>query len=946
MWALVGLVVGAAAGRFVGHEWGAVLGGLAGFFIGAVFAGGSERKHFRKPAGAAGAWTPPPPTALADRVAALERRVAELERGIVPVPTTVALPAAGSAAVAPAIAAATAAAAEQSLAATAPTDAAAPAFAPAADGTLQPLAVPPAVRGAEAGAQAAAPDAPTAAPPPSSPNALWAWFTGGNALTRIGVVVLFIGVAFLLKYFAEHFTVPLELRLAGVAAFGAALVAGGLVAARARPGYGLSLQGAGAGVLYLTIFAAFRLYSVLPATPAIALLAGVSALTVWLAARADAQPLAALAIAGGFLAPMLAPSGGGPVPLFGYCAVLNAAIFALAWVRAWRGLNVLGFVCTFALALTWGYEYYAPEHYRVVQPFLLVFFAFYVAIAILYARRAPLAAKNPVDGLLVFGVPIAAFALQTLLVRDTEYGAATSALVLALVYGVLFRALARRDAPGYPLLSRAFLALAVIFATIAIPLAFDRRATAALWAVEAAGVYWIGMRQRSPLARAFALAVELAAGLVFVASGAGGDGDRLFANATFAGGLLIALAGFVTARIADAARDELAAGERAAVPLAFAWGIGWWLAAGGFEFVRQFAPAEAAHATLGWVVAGVVLALALRGPLAWPRLPAAGIALLPTMAFVAFGDFERTRTTLTHWGWLAFALAWIVHWRALRAGESLPDAAAEGTAPAPGAAGFLDAIHAVSAFALTAQVAWEASEWTGRYTDAGTVWVACAAALPAIAFLAAVPRLQYSARWPFATHGDAYARAAGGTIAALLALWFVAVNVLAPGDATPLPYVPLANPLDATLVVALGALFVWAQRCSRLAERRRYVGLGLLLFVALNGIVLRTAHQWGGIAWDFAALMASKPLQAALTLTWSTTAVAVMVTATRRGLRPLWMVGAALLAVVVAKLFLNDLGALSGLPRIAAFLGVGALLLALGWLSPLPPAAAEPAPSR
>ena len=48
-------------------------------------------------------------------------------------------------------------------------------------------------------------------------NPLWAWFTGGNALTRIGVVVLFFGVAFLLRYFAEHFTVPIEARLAGVA---------------------------------------------------------------------------------------------------------------------------------------------------------------------------------------------------------------------------------------------------------------------------------------------------------------------------------------------------------------------------------------------------------------------------------------------------------------------------------------------------------------------------------------------------------------------------------------------------------------------------------------------------------------------------------------------------------------------------------------------------------
>ena len=68
-----------------------------------------------------------------------------------------------------------------------------------------------------------------------------------------------------------------------------------------------------------------------------------------------------------------------------------------------------------------------------------------------------------------------------------------------------------------------------------------------------------------------------------------------------------------------------------------------------------------------------------------------------------------------------------------------------------------------------------------------------------------------------------------------------------------------------------------------------------------------------------------------------------MLLATRRGIRPLWMTGAVLLAVVVVKLFAVDLGALAGLPRIVAFLGVGALLLLIGYLAPLPPARqAEP----
>ena len=310
---------------------------------------------------------------------------------------------------------------------------------------------------------------------------------------------MFFGVAFLLKYFAEHFTVPIELRLAAVAAFGVALIALGLRLAASRPGYGLSLQGAGAGILYLTIYAAFRLYGVLPAAPAIVLLVAVAALTVWLAVRADSQPLAALAIAGGFLAPVLVGNDGDPLPLFGYFAVLNAAIFALAWSKSWRALNALGFVFTFVLGSAWGARVLRAAHYAIVQPFLVLFFVFYVAIAILNVRRAPLAVRDPVDGLLVFGVPLVGFALQAALVHEYHYGVAWSAVAIAAFYAVLFLARAGVPSPAYraprPRVSSRWRSFS---RRIAIPFALDDRYTAAMWAIEAAGVYWIGVRQTCP----------------------------------------------------------------------------------------------------------------------------------------------------------------------------------------------------------------------------------------------------------------------------------------------------------------------------------------------------------------------------------------------------------------------------------------------------------------
>ena len=783
--------------------------------------------------------------------------------------------------------------------------------------------------------------APSETVPAVRPRGFWAWFTEGNTLTRVGVVILFFGVAFLLSWFADHLTLSVEASLALVALGGALLVGLGARLAASRPGYALSLEGAGAGILYLTTFAASRLFDVLPPLPALVALCAVAALTVALAWRADSQALAGLAIAGGFLAPFLVSrEAGAPALLFGWFAVLNAAIFALAWHRAWRALNALGAVFTFGLGIFWGWRFYVPQHFAVVQPFLALFFAFYLGVAILYARRAPLDAVKPVDGIVVFGVPVAAFALEAGLVGDRTYGVSVAALAVAAIYAVLHLSLRRRDEPGMRLLAQSFLALAVVFATIAVPFAVDARWTSAWWALEAAAVYWLGCRQQQPFARAFALALQALAAAAFVYGGIPRGGMPLFGNAAFLGAAMIGVAALASAWSADRYRDALAATERSLAGPVFAWGVGWWLLAGIADIVRVRPAALGpgyGNAALAWVVASTAVALALRRVMGWERLAWFGAALAPALVLAGIAEFREARTTLGWPGIVVWPMAWVLHWVTLRA---LEPPANEGDAMAGGGPAWLRDAHSASAIALVAWASWEASEWTSRVTPRGTVWIACAAALPAILFLAETLLPRLALRWPYARFAHAYAKNAAWVIASALAVWFLVTNLVSPGTATPLPWFPLANPLDVTLACALVALALWARAHADMADELRQRWLGAALFLAGNGFILRVAHQWGGVPWRFSSLMASKPVQAALTLAWTATALVLMVWAARRGLRALWLTGAALLAAVVVKLFVLDLAALSGLSRIAAFLGVGVMLLAIGYFAPPPSARA------
>lgn len=147
----------------------------------------------------------------------------------------------------------------------APADLFAPPAAPSSM-AVEPESEPPAALEANAPPLAAEPSEirPTLSNLPPQASALWNFFFGGNTLVRFGGIVLFFGVAFLLKYAAENIEVPIEARLTGVSLGAVLMLAVGWRLRVSRPGYALIAQGGGIGILCLTVFAAFRLYQLLP----------------------------------------------------------------------------------------------------------------------------------------------------------------------------------------------------------------------------------------------------------------------------------------------------------------------------------------------------------------------------------------------------------------------------------------------------------------------------------------------------------------------------------------------------------------------------------------------------------------------------------------------------------------------------------------------------------
>ncbi len=775
------------------------------------------------------------------------------------------------------------------------------------------------------------------------------YLTSGNLLVKVGVILLFIGVAFLLRYAAERNRLPIELRLIGVALGGMALLVFGWRLRERRRAYALVLQGGGVGVLYLTIFGAMRLYGMIPAPLAFFFLAAMGVFSAALAVWQDSLALAVLGIAGGFLAPVLTSTGSGShVLLFSYFALLNSCILGIAWFKAWRILNLIGFVFTFSLASTWGAFSYRSDHFATTEPFLILFFLFYVGIAILFAMKQPPQLKGYIDGTIVFGVPIISFGLQSVLVQPYAYGMAWSAFTLGLFYLGVAWALFLKGSQSMRALTEAFLAIGAAFGTLTIPLALDNRWTAAAWAMEGAALVWVGVRQERLKARISGMALQAAAGVAFLNDMAGTKADWAILNGHFLGCLAVSFAGLFSAFYLYRHQERVRDWESKAGIIAGAWGLLWWYGACLNE-IDLYAPAS-------FRMGAAVLFLALSSllwdemerRLTWPFLsvPSLGLlpALLPALWVTAAGQADGHpfgQAGIVAWP-VALALLYFILYRHEGRHEI-----------------FLKLCHMGALWLIAIIAAWELN-WQARH------WIGHAGAWSLIAWGFAPALLVFmiairgaSIEWPVRKWLTTYLTEGAGPIAFSAWAWALGVGLYNRGDPWPLPYLPIINPLDIAVGFVFVSLLFWFVELRSMSDNAVSSFLAGLpthsaallfsgsIFWWLNGILARTVYYWGGVgSYSFRPMFQSVILQTSLSIFWSLTALCVMVFSARKKMRAPWFAGSCLMAVVVLKLFLIDLSKSGTVERIISFLGVGVLLLIIGYLSPVPPAGKEEATAK
>ena len=765
-------------------------------------------------------------------------------------------------------------------------------------------------------------------------NAAKTWVMTGNVPVKVGVLISLIGLGFLIREANERGLIRLtvEMLLVAVSMFGLALLAAGWRFRGRRPVYGLSLQGGGIAVEYLTTYAAFAVYGVLPAAPAAVAVVAVTVGAGVLAVAQDSRTLALLGIVGGFLAPVLVYSQPEDhILVFSFYAVLNAAIVGVAWFKVWPELNLAGLGLTFGISAYWLLERHTTDDWASTQPFIALFVMMYMAIPVLFAAHQAPNLKDVRTAPLVFATPFIGFGLQNLVVGHTEYGLAASALALALIHGAL-AAVTRKLGGGRRELTEAYIGLGVTFAVIAVPFALGAYFTATVWALQGLMLVWIGIRRAR-------LLVVIAGGILQVLAGSSlilhlGEslpypaGVTFIANQYFLGAAVLAAAGLVSGWLFHRSGDRIATDE-AALWAALAWGAGWWLTGGLMEIGYQV-PVGKLSAALAFAVLTFAAAGLSARRLGWPHLGALGPLILPTMAAALYAALVIRDHPLDRYGWAAWPGSIAVYYAFLRLRE--------GAFPR-----LWTGLHAGGYWVLAVLIGVEVHWQTDQIANGA--WPPVAALTAVLLLIGGTLLGLGSSAWPLGAHRRIYVLACTGPVLMLLAaLGFLAV-VVSDGDFSPLPYLPLLNPLELAAALLVAVAFAWRRRArpegghplEDLVEAPWTPVLAGVGTVLATMTAARTVHHWLDVPFDGESLFDSTALQVSLSILWALIALAGMVVGVRLARRAVWVVGASFMAVVVVKLFLIDLGGQNTLGRVVSFIGVGVLLLIVGYFAPVPP---------
>jgi uncharacterized membrane protein len=323
---------------------------------------------------------------------------------------------------------------------------------------------------------------------------------GSQLFSRIGIVALLVATTLFLKWAIDnHWIGPLGRILAGLIAGVGVVVWSERFRHKGFSAFSYSLKAIGSGALYLSLWAAFQLYHLLPASAALGAMILVTAWNAYMSWSQNSQILAAYALAGGFATPLLLSTGGNhEIFLFTYILAIDIAAVVLVRLKSWPRLLLGAFPATVAFFIGWYAQYFGVfnvgEPVGITTVFIVLFFLVFV-LPTIHRPEDGERKSTPITEILLplADATFAALALYSVL-QDSHHHDLLP--WVAVLFGAFYLGLMRL--PQARVSSAVHLSLAVVFLTIAIPLKASGHWITVGWLAEGVALLWISARLSGP----------------------------------------------------------------------------------------------------------------------------------------------------------------------------------------------------------------------------------------------------------------------------------------------------------------------------------------------------------------------------------------------------------------------------------------------------------------
>lgn len=745
------------------------------------------------------------------------------------------------------------------------------------------------------------------------------WMVHGNPILRVAVAILMVGVVLLLRFASEHWQLSLGVKLGFIASAGGITTVAGYLLQKKNQLFAVALQGLGLAIVFLTLIFSHHFAVIASLTTASILFVILLLATVYLSLKQQALYLAILALTMAYLAPLLIPQNHPDVIfLFGYYFIINLAVAAVNFIQPWKILHQIAFFVTMFIGGAVIAIYADHQQYTTLDFILWLHIALFIWLSIRYSQLM-LRAQNlqqetasktqrlqPIlDVGLIFSVPVLGFSLHAYLMHNSTSALTWGAVALAVVY-IILNIWIKRQHPQLSILAKSFFILAVVFIALIFPLAKGAHWTSTGWVIQGTALIVWGVTERYRLSRYIGVALVLFSSIALMFQVWSNDHFPVLST------VIYALAQFISAfYLLHYQQVEKYFSSRMLSGIFIALGM-YAGAIAGVELMQWQQHGLSPYLAIAVILLAIFsVAVYLKSKLQWQHLQ---LTLLGGLLFLLYSaSLAENVYSLGHWSSHLSQVSFLI--------------------ASIGLTVLLVVLKSLAS--KTYLLVWSTWIWLSL----ASIGLAIFPSMPLIA-LALIPAI-YSI-WLFTSKQTQLLHQL--PVWGLTLFWLLLVS-LDPYSAEQYYVLPLLNLTDIlSLLMFIGMIWIIyhhdfsAERTIEWGFKVTTILIGLLV---LSSVVVRAMHHyldtplWGGAIWR------NGDVQLSLTLLWMILAFVLMTFSSRRHIRQIWFVGAALLGIVVAKLLLLDLSQSGTLTRVISFIGSGAIMLVIAYLAPLPPAIGE-----